>query len=225
MASPPSFRKVNPADSPIFFLALTSDTLPLSTVNEYAETLLAQRISTINGVAQVQVHGQQKYAVRVQVDPSALAARGMGINEVEQAVANANVNLPTGTLYGSDQVFAVQATGQLYTAEAYRPIIVAYRNGSPMRLSEIGTRHRQRAKRQGRRLVQGQARHRAGHPAPARHQHRRGRGQDQEAAAARSAPKSRPRIEHQRTLRPLRSPSASRCRTWSSRCCSRWRWW
>ncbi|MGB7541910.1 MAG: efflux RND transporter permease subunit [Burkholderiales bacterium] len=138
MASPPSFRKVNPADLPIFLLTLTSDTLPLSTVDEYAETLLAQRISTISGVAQVQVNGQQKYAVRVQVDPSALAARGVGINEVETAVANANVNLPTGTLYGKDQVFAVQATGQLYTAEAYRPIIVAYRNGSPIRLSEVG---------------------------------------------------------------------------------------
>ena len=138
MASPPSFRKVNPADLAIFLLTLTSDTLPLSTVNEYAETFLAQRISTIGGVAQVQVNGQQKYAVRVQVDPSALAARGVGINEVEAAVANANVNLPTGTLYGKDQVFAVQATGQLYTAEAYRPIIVAYRNGSPIRLSEVG---------------------------------------------------------------------------------------
>jgi HAE1 family hydrophobic/amphiphilic exporter-1 len=138
MASPPSFRKVNPADLPVFLLTLTSDTLPLSTVNEYAETFLAQRISTISGVAQVQVNGQQKYAVRVQVDPSALASRGVGINEVEQAVANANVNLPTGTLYGKNQVYAVQATGQLYTAEAYRPIIVAYRNGSPIRLSEIG---------------------------------------------------------------------------------------
>jgi HAE1 family hydrophobic/amphiphilic exporter-1 len=138
MASPPSFRKVNPAAAPIFFLTLTSDTLPLSTVNEYAETVLAQRISTISGVAQVQVQGQQKYAVRVQVDPSALAARGVGINEVEQAVANANVNLPTGTLYGQNQVFAVQATGQLFTAETFRPIIVAYRNGSPIRLGELG---------------------------------------------------------------------------------------
>ncbi len=138
MAAPPSFRKVNPADLPIFLLTLTSDTLPLSTVNEYAETFLAQRISTISGVAQVQVNGQQKYAVRVQVDPSALASRGVGINEVETAVANANVNLPTGTLYGADQVFAVQATGQLFTAEAYRPIIVAWRNGSPIRLGEVG---------------------------------------------------------------------------------------
>ena len=138
MSAPPSFRKVNPADAPVFFLTLTSDTLPLSTVNEYAETLLAQRISTISGVAQVQVQGQQKYAVRVQVDPNALAARGVGLNEVEQAVASANVNLPTGTLYGKDRMFAVQATGQLYNAAAFRPVIVTYRNGSPVRLSELG---------------------------------------------------------------------------------------
>ena len=138
MSNPPSFRKVNPADFPVYYLALTSDSLPLSTVNEYAETYLAQRISTINGVAQVQVFGQQKYAVRVQLDPSALASRGVGINEVQQAIAGANVNLPTGTLYGKDRMFAVQATGQLYNAEAFRPIIVAYRNGSPIRLSEVG---------------------------------------------------------------------------------------
>jgi HAE1 family hydrophobic/amphiphilic exporter-1 len=138
MPAPPSFRKVNPADFPVFYLALTSDTLPLSTVNEYAETNLAQRISTISGVAQVQVFGQQKYAVRVQVDPNALASRGVGINEVEQAIANANVNLPTGTLYGRDRMFAVQATGQLYDAAAFRPVIVSYRNGSPIRLAELG---------------------------------------------------------------------------------------
>ncbi len=138
LAAPPSFRKVNPADFPIFFLALTSETMPISTVNEYAETNLAQRISTINGVAQVQVFGQQKYAVRVQVDPNALAARGVGINEVEHAVAGANVNLPTGTLYGKDRMFAVQATGQLNDAAAFRPVIVTYRNGSPIRLQELG---------------------------------------------------------------------------------------
>ncbi len=138
MTSPPSFRKVNPADLPVFYLALTSETMPLYTVNEYAETFLAQRISTISGVAQVQVFGQQKYAVRVQVDPSALASRGIGINEVEQAVAQANVNLPTGTLYGKDRVFAVQATGQLFDAAAFRPVIVTYRNGSPIRLKELG---------------------------------------------------------------------------------------
>jgi len=138
MAAPPSFRKVNPGDFPIFYLALTSDTVPLSSVNEYAETYLAQRISTINGVAQVNVFGQQKYAVRVQLDPNALAARSVGINEVEQAVANANVNIPTGTLYGKERVFAVQSTGQLSNAASFRPVIVTYRNGAPVRLQELG---------------------------------------------------------------------------------------
>ena len=138
MPTPPSFRKVNPADFPVFFLALTSDVMPISTVNEYAETYLAQRISTISGVAQVQVFGQQKYAVRVQIDPSALAARGVSMNEVQQAVASSNVNLPTGTLYGKDRMFAVQATGQLYDAKAFQSVIVTYRNGNPVRLGEVG---------------------------------------------------------------------------------------
>ncbi len=138
MPAPPSFRKVNPADFPVYYLALTSSQMPLSTVNEYAETYLAQRISTINGVAQVLVFGQQKYAVRVQVDPNAMAARGVGINEVESAISNANVNLPTGTLYGKERMFAVQATGQLSNAAAFRPVIVTYRNGSPIRLQELG---------------------------------------------------------------------------------------
>ncbi len=139
MPAPPTARKSNPGDSPIYYLALTSETLPLSTVNEYAETYLAQRISTINGVAQVNVFGQQKYAVRVQLDPNALAARGVGINEVEQAVANANVNIPTGSLYGKERTFAVQSTGQLQNAASFRPVIVTYRNGAPVRLRELGT--------------------------------------------------------------------------------------
>jgi hydrophobic/amphiphilic exporter-1 (mainly G- bacteria), HAE1 family len=138
MSTPPYFRKVNPAEISIFLLALTSDTLPIATVDEYAETYLAQRISTVSGVAQVQVFGQNKYAVRVQVDPNALAARGVGINEVQQAIANSNVNIPTGTLYGKDRAFAVQASGQLFDAASYRPIIVTYRNGSPVRLGELG---------------------------------------------------------------------------------------
>ena len=138
MPSPPTMRKVNPADWPIFFLSLSSPTLPLSTVDEYAETLLAQRISMVSGVSQVQVHGSQKYAVRVQVDPSALAARGIGIDEVENAIGQGNVNLPTGNLDGRHQTFAVEATGQLFDAAAYRPLIVTYRNGSPVRLGEIG---------------------------------------------------------------------------------------
>ncbi|MGE5570598.1 MAG: efflux RND transporter permease subunit [Rhodospirillales bacterium] len=138
MPSPPTYRKVNPADSPILYMALTSPTLPLSTVDEYGETTMAQRISTVNGVAQVMVFGAQKYAVRVQLDPNALASRGIGIDEARQAVQNANVNLPTGTLYGEHKAFTLEPTGQLEDAQAYRPVIVAYRNGSPVRLGELG---------------------------------------------------------------------------------------
>jgi HAE1 family hydrophobic/amphiphilic exporter-1 len=138
MPSPPTFQKVNPADQPVYFLALSSSSLPLYTVDQYAETLLGQRISMVKGVAQVQVFGAQKYAVRIQLDPRALAARQIGIDEVTTAVQNANVNLPTGTLYGAHQAFAVQANGQLTRAALYRPLVVAYRNGSPVRLAELG---------------------------------------------------------------------------------------
>ncbi len=138
MPSPPTVRKVNPADSPILFLALSSPTLPLSTVDEYAETLLAQRISMVSGVSQVLVFGAQKYAVRIQVDPSALAARGIGIDEVENAIEQGNVNLPTGNLDGRHQTFSIEANGQLFDAAAYRPLNVSYRNGSPVRLEELG---------------------------------------------------------------------------------------
>ncbi|MDP3181770.1 MAG: efflux RND transporter permease subunit [Desulfobaccales bacterium] len=138
MPTPPTYQKVNPADQPVLYLALTSPTLPLSTVNEYGDTIMAQRISMVNGVAQVQVFGEQKYAVRIQLDPKALASRGLGINEVGEAVQKGNVNLPTGTLYGTHQAFTVQATGQLTNAAAYRPLIVAYRQGKPVRLEELG---------------------------------------------------------------------------------------
>src|SRR5437867_4815164 len=125
MPTPPVYRKVNPADQPILFLALTSPTLPLWTLDEYGETLMAQRISMVGGVAQVQVYGAQKYAVRVRLDPDALASRGIGIDEVAKAIQGANVNLPTGTLYGSHRAFTVEATGQLTSAEPYRPVIFA----------------------------------------------------------------------------------------------------
>ncbi len=138
MTTPPAFQKVNPADAPIFYLALTSTTLPMSTVDEYAQTLLAQRISTINGVAQVQVIGSQKYAVRIQLDPKALASRGIGIDEISDAINHHNTNLPTGTLYGANRAYTVESNGQLTNAAAFRPVVVAYRNGAPVRLSEIG---------------------------------------------------------------------------------------
>jgi hydrophobic/amphiphilic exporter-1 (mainly G- bacteria), HAE1 family len=138
MPTPPTYQKVNPADQPILFLSLNSPTLPLSAVDEYAETLIAQRVSMISGVAQVGVLGSQKYAVRVQLDPGLLASRGIGIDEVSAAVQKGNVNLPTGTLWGRNQALTVEADGQLTEASAYRPLIVAYRNGSPVRLQDLG---------------------------------------------------------------------------------------
>jgi HAE1 family hydrophobic/amphiphilic exporter-1 len=138
MPSPPTYSKVNPADQPILYMALSSDTLPLSRVDDYAQTLMAQRLSMVKGVAQVGVFGGQTYAVRVQLDPGALASRGIGIDEVQQAISQGNVNLPTGTLDGPHQSFTVQANGQLLRAADYRPLIVAYRNGQPVRLQELG---------------------------------------------------------------------------------------
>ncbi|MGD0350301.1 MAG: efflux RND transporter permease subunit [Verrucomicrobiota bacterium] len=138
MPAPPTYFKVNPADSPILYLAMSSPTLPLSTVDNYAENLLAQRISMVNGVAQVSVYGSQQYAVRIQVDPNKLAAYGLGIDQVEQAVESGNVNQALGILYGKNQAFTIQASGQLQTAADFRPLIVAYHNGNPVRLQELG---------------------------------------------------------------------------------------
>ncbi|MGA2323770.1 MAG: efflux RND transporter permease subunit [Sedimentisphaerales bacterium] len=138
LPSPPTYQKVNPADQPILYIALTGPTLPMYSLDEYGETLMAQRISMVSGVAQVLVYGAQKYAVRVWPNPTALASRGLGIDEVANAVANGNVNLPTGILYGPDKAITVEASGQLNDAAAYKPLIVAYRNGSPVRLGDIG---------------------------------------------------------------------------------------
>ncbi len=138
MPYPPTYQKVNPADQPILFLALTSPTLPLYDLDEFGETMMAQRISTVTGVAQVLVYGAQKYAVRIQLDPRALATRGLGIDEVSQAVQAANVNLPSGILYGPDKAYTLTTQGQLTRAAAYRPLVVAYRGGKPVRLEELG---------------------------------------------------------------------------------------
>jgi HAE1 family hydrophobic/amphiphilic exporter-1 len=138
MPYPPSYQKVNPADAPVLYIALTSPEIPIYQLDEYGETLMAQRISTVSGVAQVLVYGAQKYAVRIQLDPNQLATRGIGIDQVEQAVETHNVNLPTGTLWGPHTAYTVQANGQLLKAADYRRIIVAYHNGNPVRLDELG---------------------------------------------------------------------------------------
>jgi HAE1 family hydrophobic/amphiphilic exporter-1 len=138
MTSPPSYRKVNPADASIMQIALTSDTLALSTIDEYAQNILAQRISMVTGVAQVDVFGTQKYAVRIQVDPTQLAYRQIGIDEVLTAVQRGNVDLPLGTLDGPHRTLTLKSNGQLLTAEDYRPMVVTYRNGSPVQLKDVG---------------------------------------------------------------------------------------
>jgi hydrophobic/amphiphilic exporter-1 (mainly G- bacteria), HAE1 family len=135
---PPSYRKVNPADQPIIYFALTSKTMPLSQLDEYGETFMAQRISMVPGIAQVQVYGGQKYAVRVQLDPTSLANRGIGIDEVTDAISAQNVSMPTGTLWGANKASTIKANGQLQNAGQFRQLVVAYRNGAPVHLDEIG---------------------------------------------------------------------------------------
>lgn len=135
---PPSYSKVDPSQSPVLFFALTSASLPLSTLDEYGQTLISQRLSTVEGVAQVAVYGSQKYAVRIQLDPQALAARKIGLDEVSRAISTGNVNLPSGILWGTDRAYAVEAEGQLESAAAFRPLIVAMRDGAPVRLGDLG---------------------------------------------------------------------------------------
>ena len=135
---PPSLQKTNPADEPFLYLNLRSKSLPLSALDEYGQTVLGQRISTISGVAQVTIFGSQKYATRIQLDPRALAARGIGIDEVASAAAQGNVNLPTGVLWGANKAYTLQADGQLKNASEFAELIVAYRNGAPVRLRDVG---------------------------------------------------------------------------------------
>src|SRR5499426_997503 len=137
MTSAPSFRKNNPNNEPIITINLTSDTLPLPVLDDYAETMIAPRISMVDGVSQVQVQGAAKYAVRVQLDPDKLHAERIGINEVDQALQNWNVNLPTGQLFGPTSTYNIKAGGQLMDAEAFRPVIVTYRRGAPVRLEQV----------------------------------------------------------------------------------------
>ncbi|MEA2952849.1 MAG: hypothetical protein QOJ96_2369, partial [Alphaproteobacteria bacterium] len=137
MTTPPGFRKVNPGDYAVILISLISPTLPLSTVDEYAETVLAQQISQLPGIAQVDVNGAQKFAVRVQVDPVAAAARNISLDEIRRVVVSTNSNSPVGTLYGSNQNVTLLATGAMRKAEEYRKVVVAYRNGAPIKLDEV----------------------------------------------------------------------------------------
>ncbi len=139
MPTPPVFKKVNPGDVPILFIALSSEYLPIYTVDEYAENMLAPRVAMSSGVAQVQIFGSQIYCPRVQIDPRKLASLKIGVDEVAAAVRNNNVNLPVGTLYGPAKAYNIKVNGQMMNAKELRPLIVAYRNGAPVRLQDIGT--------------------------------------------------------------------------------------
>ena len=138
LPAPPSIQKVNPTDQPVLQLAMSSTSLPITTVDEYGETLISPSISTIDGVSQVVINGQSKFAVRIQLDPNKLMNRGISLDDVQNVIGNHNANLPTGTLWGRNQSFVVQTEGQIYKAEMYTPLIVAYRNGAPVRLGELG---------------------------------------------------------------------------------------
>ena len=137
MTTPPSYRKVNPADQPILFISLNSPTLQLSALNDIAETIVQPKVATLQGVAQVQIYGSQKYAVRVQVDPNALAVRGIGIDELQKAMTAANANTPVGTLTGNRQQLVIAANPQLPNAAAFRDLIIAYRNNAPVRVGDV----------------------------------------------------------------------------------------
>jgi len=138
LPNPPSYSKVNPADQPILYLYLKSPTLPLSQVDNYAESFLAQKLSTISGVAQVQVYGSQKYATRIQINPEKMSSLQVGLDQIQTAIQAGNVDLPTGSLSGTHKNFTVQTNGQLQDAAAYRKLIVAYKNGSPIYLEQLG---------------------------------------------------------------------------------------
>ena len=174
MTIPPSFRKVNPADFPVLFVSLGSATLPLSAVNEYGDITIGQALSQIPGVAQVLIYGAQKFAIRVQADPEAAAARGLSLEDIRAAVSRANSSTPVGTLNGPKQDVALQASGQMDKAADYSKVVVAWRNGSPVKLDEVAQDLRQRRERQDRDLAERRARHRAGDPEAARRQHGRG---------------------------------------------------
>src|SRR3984885_3963907 len=131
---PPSYRKQNPAAAPILFYALTSHDLPVSTLDEYGETTIAQQLSMVDGVAQVSVYGSQKYAIRIQVDPAKLAAQGVSADQVSNAVNTQNVAIPTGVIYGDHGTLTVAATGQLPNANAFKQLVVGYKNGAPIHL-------------------------------------------------------------------------------------------
>ncbi|MDD4003846.1 MAG: efflux RND transporter permease subunit [Elusimicrobiaceae bacterium] len=139
MPSPPTYKKINPADTPVIYFALASDTLPMTTVDDYADTFVSQYLSTVKGVAQVQIYGEQKFAVRVQANPDLLSAKNVSISEVANAIAQSNSDIPTGVLDGETKEYMIDAAGQLTKAEDYSDVIIKYLGGQPVRVKDIGS--------------------------------------------------------------------------------------
>ena len=211
MTDPPSYRKVNPADAPILILTLSSDIAPLQDMDAFAQQVISPALSTIDGVAQVQVFGSQKYAVRVQLDPDALAARGIGVDEVQAAIAAANANTPVGTLKNTKQSLTIQAQTELSNAEQFRNIIVATRNGKPVRLGDLACVTDSVENNQTASWYNGNARDPARRLPSAGSQHGRGRRPHQGAAAELRQPAAAA-AQLQRAQRPLHLDPRRRAR-------------
>ena len=224
MTSPPSYRKVNPADAPILLMSLVSDTVPLTDLDAFAENVISPSLSTLDGVAQVSIFGQQKYAVRIQIDPTALAARGISIDQLQTAIASANSNTPLGVLQNDQQQLTITANTQLTNAAGFSNLIIATKNGPSGAARRGDARHRFGANDDDGKLVR---RHPGDHPGratPARCQHCRGWSTASRRCChpSRSRCRQRPASNCSTTARPRSAPLSMTC---SSRCCSPSRWW
>ena len=184
LPTPPTYRKTNPADRPVMIYAVHSDALPIYRVDDYAYTILAQKMSTLKGVSEARIFGQRPYATHIQVNPGALASRGIGLEDVRNALLTATVDRPKGVLEGAHQTFTLDTNDQLFNADAYRNVIVAYRNGAPVRLKDIGNVVELGAKRAHRRLVFRHPRRGTGYSTSGRRQYDRAGEFDPDAAAA-----------------------------------------
>ena len=195
LPNPPIYSKVNPADAPILTLALTSDTLPLSKVEDLADTTLAQKISQLPGVGLVTISGGQKPAVRIQANPTALASYGLSLEDLRAALGQANVNQAKGNFDGARQSYTIGANDQLFSSDGLPPLIIAYRNGAPVRLVGCGHRGRRRRERAAGRVDEHDAGGDREHPAAARRQHHQRRRPHQAAAAAAQGRRCPPAVE------------------------------
>ena len=184
LPNPPIYSKTNPADAPVLTLALTSNTLPLSKVQDLADTRLAQKISQLPGVGLVSISGGQKPAVRIQANPTALAAYGLSLEDLRTAIAQANVNQAKGNFDGADHAYTIGANDQLLSSDDYRPLVIAYRNGAPVRVSDVADVDGRRREREAGGVDEHGPRGHREHPATAGRQHHRRRRSHREAAAA-----------------------------------------